>query len=859
MARTEPTALSPSDRLMTALAAFDDAQLTSLLAARPDLARPAPADLAALARRAAAWPSVAACYRDLDLWCQQVVQALCLVPPATTVGQLAQMLGLSGGAGVADVETAVDRLASRALVQLDADRVHLVPAFAELAWPARLGPPAQIALETRTHTELVVVARRLGLAPSRTKAGMLDALVHALADPDVVRRVIADGPPGTAELARHVAHDGPTTLCPGGLYGSGVSDRTSIGWLVNRGVLVPDTWSTAVMPGEVGLALRGGQPFPEPANRPPVLAPEEVGVARADAAGSEVALRLVADVTTLLDDWSTATPKLLKAGGVGIRDLRRMAKTLGRDEMGTARLVELAGTAGLVVADPVTDTALPTPAYDDWLDLGPAQRWAQLVAGWVDALVHVGLAGEASTKDKAIPPLHGRVSEAGAARRRRDVLSVLASVEPGWAVVARDLAPRTIWEGPMQWSGGPGSPSQMIEWVVEEAELLGVTSGRALTTAGRLAVTGRLDEATAALALHAPPVSSTFVVQADLTVIAPGELAVPVRAELELLADVESKGAATVYRLSEATLRRGFDAGRTAAGITSFLTDHAGRPVPQSLVYLVADLGRKFGQVRVGGARCYVRSDDPSLVAEITRARRTARLGLRLLAPTVAVTDAAPEEVLTSLRAAGYLPAAEDAAGDLVVTRPERRRATPRPALGGLGPREADRSAELRRRAGMPPDAPLTAEELAELVGRLRRAPVPAASSSSRREPPANPPGSRPPRPALPQDPFPDLDFDVDLDLDLELFDEPARPMEIVKGAGAVADLLAQAFMEDWSVRLAYTNRNGRSSQLNVVVLAPADDQVMVEVLPDGTERTLTLTRVEWARVLTEAEEELLY
>jgi hypothetical protein len=811
------------DRLASALAGFDDERLAALLAARPDLADPPPADFARLAGRAWSWPSVYTCYRGLDMWGQQVVQALCLLGAGTTVDRLVALLG--GEASPADVDRAVESLADRALLLRDGAVIELAPAFDELPFPAGLGPPARAALGDRTIAQLGVMAKRLGATPGATKTAALDAVVAVLGDPTRVRAVVDAGPAGTTKLVGQLLDEGPLAYVPGVLYGASVSDHGPVGWLLNRGLLVADSWNTAVMPGEVGLALRGGRPFPVLANRRPPLHPVAVGAETVDMAAAEAALRLVADVAAILDDWSAAPPKLLKAGGLGVREVRRAAKATGRSEKDAGRIVDLAAAAGLVVADLMSDSALPTPGYDDWLALDAPARWRELVSGWLGSPLHLGLAGETSTKDKPIPPLLHRAPEPEARRRRRAVLSALASVAPGGAVPPPDLLARLRWDGPLLWSGGPGTAPMMTEWVVEEAELIGLAARRALATTGRLAEGGRVDEAAAALGVHAPPVSSSFVVQADATVVAPGELAAPVRADLELLGDVESKGAATVYRLSEGSLRRGFDAGRTAEEILAFLDAHASRAVPQSLRYLVTDLGRRFGQVRVGAARCYVRSEDPSLLAEVARSRRTARLGLRLLAPTVAVSDAEPQAVLQALRDAGHLPAQEDAAGGLVLVRPERRRASARP---------------LSRRA-----VPQAAEPVdpASVVARLRRARPPAPAA-----PPRPTPRSRAAPPATKAAPPP-----------AALFDDAVRPMEIVKDREQVAELLAQAFVEDWAVRIAYTNRKGRSSQLSVVLLGPPTADVFVDVLPRGGERVLALERIEWARAMTEAEEDHLY
>ena len=112
------------------------------------------------------------------------------------------------------------------------------------------------------------------------------------------------------------------------------------------------------------------------------------------------------------------------------------------------------------------------------------------------------------------------------------------------------------------------------------------------------------------LARLAPTVVETVILQADLTATAAGEPASALRAELDLLADVESSGQATVWRFSEPSLRRGFDAGRNAGDIHAFLAQRAARDIPQALSYLVDDMARRYGRARSGRrpATCAVRS-----------------------------------------------------------------------------------------------------------------------------------------------------------------------------------------------------------------------------------------------------------
>jgi hypothetical protein len=300
------------------------------------------------------------------------------------------------------------------------------------------------------------------------------------------------------------------------------------------------------------------------------------------------------------------------------------------------------------------------------------------------------------------------------------------------------------------------------------------------------------------------------VIQADLTAVISGEPAPAVRAELALLADVESKGAATVYRFSEQSLRQAFDSGRSAADILRFLEDHATRGVPQALVYLVNDLGRRFGNVRVGAVTTYLRSDDPALLAEVVAARATAKLHLRSIAPTVLVSDVDATTVVSILQAAGYLPAHEGADGGLVLAAPAAHR---------LGPTR------------FPPRRPAPAPDIPALVAALRRAPV-----NSEAPPPAPAPTPRRQPDVL----------------------ATARPAHIVKAPREVRQILYLACDEYWLVRLGYVNDHGRSTELTVEPIEVDTVHMYGTCFPGGDERQFVLDRIEWLRVLTDVEERLL-
>ncbi|MEV5338395.1 helicase C-terminal domain-containing protein [Streptomyces sp. NPDC052676] len=170
------------------------------------------------------------------------------------------------------------------------------------------------------------------------------------------------------------------------------------------------------------------------------------------------------------------------------------------------------------------------------------------------------------------------------------------------------------------------------------------------------------------------------LLQADLTAVAPGPLQRPLAETLSVLAEVESKGGATVYRFTPASVRRALDAGRTAADLHAFLAEHSRTPVPQPLAYLIDDVARRHGHLRVGAASAYVRCDDDAMLSEILADKRSAGLRLRRLAPTVLAAQADPATLLEGLRAMGFAPAAESAEGDVLITRAHAHRTPPRTA-----------------------------------------------------------------------------------------------------------------------------------------------------------------------------------
>ncbi|SDY70666.1 Helicase conserved C-terminal domain-containing protein [Micromonospora pattaloongensis] len=690
------------------LATLDPDSLAGLLARRPDALRdPAPADLPALAARLQERNSAVAALASLPRPAVQLVEALQSIGgPTVDRERLAAAVGRAPDD--ARLDEALGTLAGSALVWPDGAALRMAaPLWSVFAHPLGLGPPAARLLSTVPAGELSELAGTLGLPRARTRHELLAVVATALADPDRIAALVATAPPDARELLRAVAGSGPLVPAPP-QFEVRSPDGPAIAWAVRHGLLVWDGWHHAQMPREVAIALRGpdrAAPFdPDP----PVMA---LAPATPDAVAREAAAAATAAVeriSALLDAASTTPVTLLKAGGVGSRELRRLGRATDCAEPETRLWLELAYTAGLLGI--AGGQAQPTDAYDEWCDGEPAARLPALLRAW-QQLPGAPLAEHRPDGGPPSAPLLRDGAWLAAYDLRPVLLRVAAELPDGQGVVdGVQVAAALAWRLPML-IGATGGLAELLAGLWEEARLLGIVAHGALTPLGRALTDdpAALDDAAAALL---PPAVREAVFQTDLTVVVPGIPAAAVAELLDAAAERESRGGATIWRITSGSLRAALDAGYDPAELLDALRDAAvGRSLPQALEYLLADVARRHGRMRVRAVGCVLRADDPALLAEIVRSRALRPLGLALLAPTVLASAKPVADTLAALRAAGYAPAAEDSDGELLVERATKRRA---PALRRRGRPPAGR--ERTAAAGV---------DVAELARRLLAAPLP--------------------------------------------------------------------------------------------------------------------------------------
>ena len=598
------------------LRALDDAALISMFNHRPDLVTPVPPDMASLAVRASSAPSLARAVDALNKWQLQVLEVCAILPEPFTEKDVTALTEKSA-------LFVIPGLVERGLLYTDKDGLRTPTTLKEVLGNeiAGLGPASMSKLKLKKLDEVP--------APSKK---VLDAMVW--------------GPPrgSIADIKK---------------------PSVGVQWLLEEGFLIPFNQQTVVLPREVAIYLRGNTVHRE-------LETSQPSVTGSKRDMRNVQLAAIANITTflrwteeVLNFWAQEPATALRSGGLGVRDLKELSLHLGVDESCTAFVAEVAYLSGLLTIDP-DDKILPTHQFDIWLTQNASVKWQLLASAWLSTSRVSGLVGKEGSKNVA--PLGPELDRSSAATTRRLTLTLLQE-NSQIAVDIDSLFAAATWLAPAKRAGG--LQKDYILWAMREAEWLGITGQGVLSSYGADFLTG--GDSTS-VDTDLPKAVDHILIQSDNTAIAPGPLEHEVAQELALIADVESRGGATVFRFSEGSIRRGLDHGRTGEEIAKFLAKTSKTPMPQPLEYLIADVAKKHGKLRVGNTASFIRCEDSALITQILGDKRLDVLGLRKIAPEVLICGHDATEAMNILRSCGYLPAAEDSRG-LLLSGPRIQRA----------------------------------------------------------------------------------------------------------------------------------------------------------------------------------------
>lgn len=689
---------SVTARWLTTLA---DSDVEALLRRRPDVVgEPRPRHLADLAARLDDPYSVVEVMRAAPLPCLQVTEALQALGGRAGRDDLANLLangdGDEDGARDRALDDALAWLAGVAVVRRVDGRLQGSPALWQcIPDPLGLGSPLAALVPGLGAHALQGILSALGQPRGGSKATLAKTLTTYLADPERVRALVVQAPPAIAAWLSRRAGEGVAS--PGVVVSYGYDsasyrqEQEALRWGLDRGLLIADDWGyDRRMPAEVALALRGpayGAPFTPVA--PPVTTHQVAArdVARESAAA---ATSFAAHSISVLDHLARSGVPVLKSGGVGARELTRLARaTASKDE--EVRLV-LVLAAALGLLDQSDGVVVTGDGYDAWREQEPADRYADLLLAWWRL---GGFATQSRDEDgKVVPVLRHPLDCPACGAGRHALLTTLSHLAPSASCRLSDIGPAALWARPLVHpSNSQDAVPFQTTW--QEAELLGVVARGALADLGRRLVAGDHDGIAALARDLLPATSDEAVFGADLTAMVVGAPSQRVSTLLDRCADRESRGGAVVWRVTPGSVRRALDEGTTGEQLERDLAAVARGDLPQPLRYLLGDVARRHGSVRVRSVASGLRSDDEALLAEIAVDRRLKRLGLHLLAPTVLASEVPATEVVETLRGAGYLPVLEDQTGVVAVT--SGRSSTPRDAdVAARRPARASSSAPSR-------------------------------------------------------------------------------------------------------------------------------------------------------------------
>lgn len=355
-----------------------------------------------------------------------------------------------------------------------------------------------------------------------------------------------------------------------------------------------------------------------------------------DRGAGDRAFATLTAVTELLYALRDEPARRLSRGGVALPDARRLAAASGADVDELELLLDIASRAGL--ADTGSEWT-PSAASASWLASSRLERWSELARGWLERLPD---------------ELHELLRQRAHAVWGQGLVEYLGWLYPAGGTWIRERAAQAA----------------------REAEQLGITGSSTPSTPGTALLLHGPEAATAAMAELFPAEVDRVYLQPDLSIIAPGPLLAPIDHRLRGMAETETRGLASTYRVTAASVMRALTAGETVPALREFLSGISLTGIPQPLEYLLTDTAARFGSLRVGArddGGAYVRSEDTAALDRLVVDPNLSPLGLQRLQPQRVESRFDLATLFWTLADARYPVVAEDASGRIVQLRRERR------------------------------------------------------------------------------------------------------------------------------------------------------------------------------------------
>ena len=332
-------------------------------------------------------------------------------------------------------------------------------------------------------------------------------------------------------------------------------------------------------------------------------------------------------LTEIIFDLEKHLVREVGKGNVGLPDVKRLAATLSCTNERAKSYFSLASTVGLTAIQDGRHRL--TAKAISWLDYDSAAR-IDLLMDYFRDLLGVDLTNE------------------------------LSGITPGTNL--------THWVR-VNFPFADSRPESRLGKIMALSEDLGLAIEGWVTSQAGALVAG-LPEGRRLALEHLPTTQGRIILQPDGSIIAPGPLPTKIEVELRRIAETESIGLASTYRLTPLSVTHALELGETASQIREFLQALSGMPLPQPVEYLLNDVEKRFGKLLIGTGnhewRSQISSSDAVLLTEIASDTRLKPFALHRQAPELLACRFEPSVVYFGLRECGFLAVRVDSEGKVI-------------------------------------------------------------------------------------------------------------------------------------------------------------------------------------------------
>ena len=354
-------------------------------------------------------------------------------------------------------------------------------------------------------------------------------------------------------------------------------------------------------------------------------APEQESIDRDCGIHAFEAMQSVTELVFSLDQHFV---REVSKGSMGLPDVKRLSSHLGKSKEYVKAIVELAKVSGVIA---ISEKRFhPTDLADSWIASDPKSRWQVLANAWLAIL------GASGSKELALQ-LGQNPSK-----------SLAELVGSSFPLVN-------------------ASAQSRISRVAELADAIGLSGNGFAASWLAVVLAGKVAAAAKSVDQRLPAQQERIIVQADLSIIAPGPLSSTLEIELRKFTDTENIGLATGYRISPLSISCGLEEGMTEKQIRTLLEKLSGTVIPQPVDYLISETASRFGRLKITGHESGSKliSTDELLATQILMDSKLKSFGLRKSEGEI-VSMLEPESLYHALRENGYLAIRVDGSGKVI-------------------------------------------------------------------------------------------------------------------------------------------------------------------------------------------------